>query len=72
LGFGLPESGVRREGAAMEPHLMIPFTTEDGLRDYRPSVRAASYAPERPSRWVWLSLVICLIGLVLAVVGGLR
>jgi hypothetical protein len=46
---------------------MIPFTTEEGLRDYRPSVRAASYAPERPSRWVWLSLVICLIGLLVRV-----
>jgi hypothetical protein len=46
---------------------VIPYENDLGLRDYRSSVRSASYAPERPSRWVWLSLVICLIGLVVRV-----
>jgi len=47
---------------------VVPYVNELGLRDYHAHVDASSSVrPGWPSRWPWLVLVVCVLGLVLRV-----
>lgn len=46
---------------------MVPYTDADGLRDWRAHVTREPSGLRRASRWPWLVLIVCLVGLALRV-----